>query len=436
MLRNVLLLIFSIGSLCAASAAQAATEIRFWHAMSGSRGEEIERLAARFNASQKEYRVVARYKGTYEQTLALSLGSRRSLWGPHIFQVSEAGTGDVMGRERFVRPLWEVMSEGGEPLDAKYLPSVAAHFSDARGRLQALPFNIATPVLYFNRDAFRKAKLDPAHPPRTWYEMPAVLAALVDAGYACAFTTTAPSWVLLENMSVWHNEEFATEHNGMDGSGARLTFNKSLMVRWVSMLATWLKSGYFTYTGRGSAGEARFASGECAILTSSSASYLSLRSRARFDLGVAQFPYYDDLNDAPQNTLIGGAGLWVVAGKSKREYRGVAHFLSFIARPDVQAEWQRRTGDLPLTVALYDRLRSQGFYAKNPGEEIAVGQLLHKSPTRDSEGLRLAGLRQIRGIIDEELESVWGGKNPIEALNAAVERGNVLLIKASARDKD
>jgi sn-glycerol 3-phosphate transport system substrate-binding protein len=202
------------------------------------------------------------------------------------------------------------------------------------------------------------------------------------------------------------------------------------------MLATWLKSGYFTYTGRGSAGEARFASGECAILTSSSASYLSLRSRARFDLGVAQFPYYDDLNDAPQNTLIGGAGLWVVAGKSKREYRGVAHFLSFIARPDVQAEWQRRTGDLPLTVALYDRLRSQGFYAKNPGEEIAVGQLLHKSPTRDSEGLRLAGLRQIRGIIDEELESVWGGKNPIEALNAAVERGNVLLIKASARDKD
>jgi sn-glycerol 3-phosphate transport system substrate-binding protein len=434
MLRNVPVFVSFFFLLCAAllapSFAKASTEIRFWHAMSGPRGVELEQLAARFNASQAVYRVAPRYKGTEEQTLALALGSRRSLWGPHIVQVYEAGTADVMAQEHAVRPLWQVMAEAGQPLDANYLPAVAGYFSDAQGRLLALPFNIATPVLYYNRAAFRKAKLDAGQPPRTWYEMPAVLGALVDSGSSCAFTTAWQSWILLENMSAWHNEEFATEHNGMDGAGARLAFNRGLMVRWISMLNSWMKSGYFTYSGRDDEGEARFASGECAMLTSSSASYAQLLGRAKFDLGVAQLPYYDDLSAAPQNTLIGGAGLWVIAGKSRQEYRGVARFLAYVARPDVQAQWHRKTGYLPLTTAAYELERAQGYYAANPGQEIAVRQLMQKSPTRDSMGIRLAQFQRIRGIIDEELESVWvGKKSPIDALNTAVERGNLLLSK-------
>ena len=438
MVRNTTALLLGLLlALCAASSARAATEIRFWHAMSGAHGAALERLVERFNASQTDYHVVARYKGNYAQTLALALGSRKSLWGPHVFQVSEAGTAEVMGRDLVVRPLWQVMEEAGLPLDTAYLPPVAAHFSDAQGRLQALPFNLSTPVLYYNRDAFRRAKLDPSKPPKTWYEMPAVLGALVDSGSPCALTTTAPSWVLLENMSAWHNEEFATAHNGFDGDGARLAFNHGLMVRWISMLSTWRKAGYFTYAGRGSEGENRFASGECAVLTASSASYAALRERVRFDLGVAQFPYYDDLNDAPQNTLIGGGGLWVIAGKSKREYLGVARLVAFLARPENQAEWQKETGDMPLSAALYQQLQAKGFYAGNPAQGIALAQLLRKRATLDSRGLRIAQMPQIRGIVDEELEMVWGGKkNPIEALNAAVDRGNALLIRAAARDRE
>jgi sn-glycerol 3-phosphate transport system substrate-binding protein len=434
MLRNARVFVSFFFLLCAASLApvfaEASTEIRFWHAMSGPRGDELEQLAARFNASQVEYRVVPRYKGTEEQTLALALGSRRSIWGPHIFQVYEAGTADVMAQAHAVRPLWEVMAEAGLPLDPNYFPAVAGAFSDAQGRLLALPFNISTPVLYYNRAAFRKAKLDAGSPPRTWYEMPAVLGALVDSGSSCAFTTAWQSWILLENMSAWHNEEFATGHNGMDGADARLAFNRGLMVRWISMLNSWMKAGYFTYSGRENEGEARFASGECAMLTSSSASYAQLLGRAKFDVGVAQLPYYDDLSAAPQNTLVGGAGLWVIAGRTKREYRGVARFLAYVARADVQAQWHRKTGYLPLSAAAYQLARAQGFYAANPGQEIAVRQLMRKSPTRDTMGIRLARFQRIRGIIDEELESVWvGNKTPIDALNTAVERGNLLLSK-------
>jgi sn-glycerol 3-phosphate transport system substrate-binding protein len=415
--------------LCAAPGTSAAAEVHFWHAMSGARGAEIEALVERFNSSQKDVRVVASYKGAYDETMSAALAAYRSGAAPHVVQVYEVGTADLMAVQGAVRPLWRVMAEAGQQLDEKsFMPAVAAYFSDARDRLLALPFNTSTPVLFYNRDAFARARLDPDKPPVTWYEMIQTLGALVESGAQCAFTTTWPSWVLLENMSAWHNQEFATHGNGMDGAQARLAFNTRLMVRWISMLTSWQKSGYFTYSGRQAEAEARFAAGECAVLTASSSSYAELRARSKFVFGVAQLPYYDDFDGAPQNTLIGGAGLWVLNGRGAADYRGVARFLAWLARPEVQAEWHQKTGYVPITKAAYELTRKQGFYQQHPGHEIAVRQLLLKNPTKESKGIRLGEFRRIRAIIDEELESVWAArKTPLDALNHAVERGNVVL---------
>jgi len=198
-------------------------------------------------------------------------------------------------------------------------------------------------------------------------------------------------------------------------------------VRWISTLSSWHKAGYFSYSGRGDEAEARFATGECAILVSSSAAYPDVRKRAGFDVGLAQLPYYDDFDQAPQNTLVAGSALWALAGASAAQYRGVASFFAWLAQPQVQVEWQSRTGGVPLTTAAYDLMRKQGFYRDHPDQEVAVRQLLAK-PTEDSAGIRLGRFRFIRGIIDEELESVWNDKKtPLDALNAAVQRGNLLL---------
>ena len=341
--------------------------------------------------------------------------------------VPDTRTAELLARGE-VRLLWQVLAEGGRPYDARHIPAVAAAFADEKGRLLALPLTTSTPLLYYNRDAFRRAKLDPGKAPRTWYEMPAFMEKLADAGSACPLTTTSPAWILLENMAAWHNEEYATHQNGMEGADARLSFNGRLMVRWVSMLSSWLKAGYFSYSGRVDEAEARFASGECAMLTASSASYWALRVRGRFELGVAHLPFYDDLPGAPQNTLAGGAALWAMPGASKRQSLGVARFAAWLLRPEVQAEWHQRTGFAPVTVAALDLSRRHGFYKQHPAQDIAVGQLVSRSPTRHSRGLRLAGLRHIRAIVDDELESVWDGKKtPIDALNEAVIRGNAVL---------
>jgi sn-glycerol 3-phosphate transport system substrate-binding protein len=237
-------------------------------------------------------------------------------------------------------------------------------------------------------------------------------------------------------MSNWHNQDFATRENGLAGLDAKLIFNTHLMVRHVSMLSSWARSGYFTYSGRRIQGERRFERGECAMITASSASYAQLRSEGKFDFGAAQLPYYDDIKGAPHHSLISGGGLWAMAGKSPAETRGMARFLAWLARPEIQADWHQRTGYVPVTRAAYELTAQAGFYKTNPGHEIAIKQLLLNQPTRESRGIRLGEFAAIRAIIEEELEAVWEGKvEPKRALDQAAERGDVLLRKFESANR-
>jgi sn-glycerol 3-phosphate transport system substrate-binding protein len=407
--------------LCAASAQ--AVDIRLWHSMSGPRGAEFERLIARFNASQPKYRVVAVYKGAYDEAAIEAVTARGTKnfarRAPHIVQASDLGGAFLLDHKDVVRPLWELKTE------IRVEPALGAEeLVDGEGRLLALPLGRATPVLYYNRDAFRAAMLDPAKPPATWYEMVPALTALAAAGSDCALTMAWPASTLLENMAAWHNQAFATD---------RLLFNNRLAMRWVSTLATWQKSGYFTYASRRGEAEARFVAGGCALLAASSADYTELRRGAKFDLGVAQFPYYDDFDGAPLNTLATGAAFWVMTGRPAAEYAGVAEFLAFFARPEVQAEWHQRTGLVPISAAAYELTRKTGFYAAQPGHEVAVRQLLVRD-TPNLKSLRLGQFPKLRTIIDEELEFAWqGGKSPVDALNHAVTRGNAFLDQQSPK---
>jgi sn-glycerol 3-phosphate transport system substrate-binding protein len=416
MLRTAVLTSVLLAAPCGAA------EIRVWHSMDGARGAEFERLVARFNASRKQHRVVPIYKGAYDEAAVEAVTARgtRSFAAraPHIVQASELAGAFLLEQKDVARPLWQVLAKAGATVRPEPALAAPEELLDAEGRLIALPIGRATPVLYYNRDAFRFAMLDPAKPPVTWYDMVPTLAALVGAGSECALTMAWPASTLLENMAAWHNQPFATD---------RLMFNNRLAVRWVSTLATWQKSGYFTYYGKRGEAEARFLGGECALLAASSADYDELRSRTAFDLGIAQFPYYDDFDGAPLHTLPSGAALWVMAGRPAADYAGVAAFLAFFARPEVQAEWHQKTGLVPLTAGAYELTRKAGFYAIQPGREIAVRQLMVRG-TPNWKSLRLAQFPKLRTIIDEELESTWQGrKSPLDALNHAVERGNAFL---------
>ena len=408
--------------------ALAATDIPFWHSMEGELGVEVDSLAKRFNDSHPDYKIVPTYKGNYEQSLAAGIAAVRSGKAPAILQVYEVGTATMMASKAIV-PVYDVFKNSGITFDEKqFVPTVAGYYSDANGHLISQPFNSSTPVLYYNKDAFKKAGLNPDEPPKTWQELQTAAAALRKSGMTCGYASGWQGWIQIENFSAWHGLPVATKNNGFDGTDAALEFNKPVQVRHIQMLEAMNKKGEFTYFGRKDESTAKFYNGDCGITTASSGSLADIRHYAKFNYGVGMMPYDATVPNAPQNAIIGGASLWVMKGKDADTYKGVAEFMQFLAKPDIAAEWHQKTGYLPITTAAYELTRQQGFYEKNPGADTATRQMLNKPPLPFTKGMRLGNMPQIRTIVDEELEGVWTGKKtPQAALDNAVTRGNLLL---------
>lgn len=417
--------------------AQAAVEIQWWHAMTGALNDKLNTITNDFNASQSEYKIVPVFKGNYDETLAAGVAAFRAGNAPHILQVFEVGTATMMNAKGAIVPVAQVMKNAGVKFDPKaFIPAVAGYYTSSKGEMLSFPFNSSTTVMYYNKDAFKKAGLDAEKPPATWPALMQASKKLKASGAKCSYTTDWQSWVHLESFSAWHNTEFASKNNGFAGTDARLMFNSPLHVRHISNLRDMLKAGEFSYGGRKSESQAKFYSGECAMFTGSSASLANVRKNANFEFGVAALPYYPDVKGAPQNTIIGGASLWVMAGRKADEYKGVARFFNYLSRPEVQADWHQATGYLPVTMAAYQDTIKSGYYQKNPGADVSVKQMIGKT-TAKSMGVRLGNHVQIRTIVDEELENVWAGKaEPKAALDAAVKRGNEQLERFARTVRD
>jgi sn-glycerol 3-phosphate transport system substrate-binding protein len=414
----------------AGTGAEAKTQIQLWHAMGGELGEKTAAIAAGFNASQDEYEVQAVYKGSYAETMTGAIAAFRARQQPHIVQVFEVGTATMMAAQGAVYPVYQLMADAGEPFDPEsFLPAVVGYYTDTEGNMLSMPFNSSTPVMYYNKTGFERAGLDPDNPPATWPELAEAAQKLQEAGFACGFTTQWPSWVMIENFSAWHNQPLGTRENGFAGLDTELVFNTTAAVDHVAALGEWQKTKLFDYGGRRGDANPKFYTQECAILFASSASLAGVRANATdFEFGIGMLPYWPEVEGAPQNSIIGGATLWVLQGHSPEQYQGVARFFSYLSSPEVQAQWHQDTGYLPITQAAYDLSREQGYYEKDPRAEVSIRQMTLNEPTENSKGLRFGSFVQIRDIIEEELEAVFAGqKSAQDALDAAARRGNELI---------
>lgn len=428
--HHVLAGVAALSLMLGAGAAEAKVEIQWWHAMGGELGEKTAKIAESFNATQDAYEVKAVYKGTYAETMTGAIAAFRAKEHPHIVQVFEVGTATMMAAQGAIYPVHQLMADAGEPFEpASFLASVVGYYTTTDGQLLSMPFNSSTPVMYYNKNLFEKAGLDPNSPPKTWPEVEAAAQKLQAAGVPCGFTTQWPSWIQVENFSAWHDIPLGTLENGFGGLGTKLTINDAATVKHVAQLGEWQKTRIFDYGGRQGNASPKFYNQECGILFASSAALAGVRANAKdFAFGIGMLPYWPDITGAPQNSIIGGATLWVLQGHEAEEYKGVAEFFSYLASPEVQAQWHQDTGYLPITQAAYDLSKSQGYYAKNPEAEVSILQMTNKAPTANSKGLRFGSFVQIRDVIEEELEAVFQGTKPAQdAMDAAVSRGNELL---------
>lgn len=408
--------------------ATAQTEINWWHAMGGTNGERIDKIAADFNASQSDYVVVPTYKGNYTETMTAAVAAFRAGEQPALVQVFEVGTATMMAAEGAIYPIEQLMADAGEPFNGDdFVPAVVSYYQTPDGQLLSMPFNSSTPVLWYNKDALDAAG---AKVPETWDEVKTTAQALVDNGMECGFSFGWQSWVMIENYSAWHNLPIGTQENGFTGFDAEFTFNNPQVAARLQEIADMQEDRLFVYGGRRGDSLPMFTNGECGMWINSSAYFGSMVSQAEFEFGQTMMPLDTNVASAPQNSIIGGATLWALKGRDAEEYKGLAKFLTYLTSPDVQAWWSQQTGYVPITTAAAELSGEQGFYEANPGTDTAVKQLSLNAPTPNSRGLRFGNFVQIRDVINEEMEALWAGNiSAQEALDNAAERGNALLRK-------
>jgi sn-glycerol 3-phosphate transport system substrate-binding protein len=408
------------------------TKIVWWHAMTAALNDEVNRLTDLFNKSQDDVAVTAIYKGGYPEVLTATIAAFRAGQAPNLAQVFEVGTGSMLAAGKAVKQIWELAGETGAQIDPKaYIPAVRGYYSLADGRMASMPFNSSTAVMWYSKDAFRKAGLDPDKPPATWQEVAAAAKAIKDKNAAAVpMTTSWPTWIQLEQYSALHNIPFATKANGFEGLDAELAINSKPHVKHIERLLEMSKDGTFKYAGRDNQPDQLLMSGEAGIHFNSSANRGNLVKNAKYDWGEALLPYDPEIIKNPLNSIIGGASLWAMTAPNRTaaEYKAVAAFLQFLGNPENDAAWTQNTGYVPVTLAGFELSQKQGYYDRNSGADLPVKQLVRGTVTDNSRGLRLGRLLEIRNIIQEELErALQGGQGAQQAMDSAVARGNKIL---------
>lgn len=414
--------------LLSTTSAFAVTEISWWHAMTGANNEVVEQLSKEFNESQADYKITPVFKGTYPETLNAGIAAFRAGQAPHIMQVFDAGTGTMMAAEGAIKPVAEILSMGGKPFDkSQYLPGIVSYYSKPDGTMLSFPYNSSSPILYYNKDILQKAGLDVDNPPKTWDQVWDAAKKIKASGAApCGFTSTWLTWIHTENFAAWNNYSWGTQENGIAGPNVELKVNAEPFVKHFQALADLAKDGTFKYGGRTSEAKQIFLAGECGLFTESSGGLGDI-IKSGMNYGTGELPY----DTESQNTIPGGASLWVFGGKSDEEYKGVAAFFNFLSQTDIQARLHQVSGYLPVTLAAYEKTKADGFYDKNPAREIPIKQMLAKAPTENSKGVRLPNLPQVRDIMNEEYEKMLAGEQTAQqALDKIVERGNAAIKEA------
>ncbi len=408
------------------SAAWAATDIQWWHAHSGRLGEVVSEIAAKYNASQSTYNLVATYKGGYEDTMTAGIAAFRAKQQPNLIQIFDAGAATIINAKGATVPVADLMSKHAGGFDiTDYIAGVRYFYADSDGKMIGMPFNSSTPLLYYNKDAFAKAGI--ANPPSTWEELEAIAPKLKEAGYTALAQSHSP-WIFSENFHSRHNIQLATGNNGYDSTDVKILYNNDHMKMHWSKVKEWLDKGWYGFYGRAwGDNQDAFVQKKVAMWLGSSGSFGGLTKSADFKFGASFLPYWKSIIAEPKGTFIGGAALFAMSGKSEEENKGVADFLTFLTQPDMQYFWHKETGYVPITNAAYDLAKSDGYYKSTPDAEIGIQQL-NQPGGEWTKGYRLGYYVQIRDVMYKHFDDIFSGKASVDdAFSAMESESNALL---------
>ncbi|HEY7653554.1 MAG TPA: extracellular solute-binding protein [Methylomirabilota bacterium] len=408
------------------ASAQSPVKITLWHAMGGARYDAITKdIAAGFNRANPSYTLEPLFTGSYAETVTKAIAAIRAGNPPHIVQVFEVGTQTMLDSGAII-PVTEMVKPGEIDFDDYIAPIL--NYYKVGGKLYSMPFNSSTAIIYYNKEAFQKAGLDPAKPPATFKDVEEMGRKIVASGAArAAITFGWPSW-MLEQSHALANRPYADHDNGRNGRATKVLFNEPFGVDVLSRWKRWADEKLLAYGGREYAPNKAFLAGEVAMLMQSTSQVTTIEKAAKFPVGTGFLPRIE--GQPAGKSVIGGASFWVLKGKGRtaQEVDAIVRFFKFVAEPEETAKWHEETGYFPATRTAVTLLTKQGWFAKHPNHETAFKQIQEGPDTPATRGVLLGNFVQIRNITDTAIEKALSGKlSPKAALDEAAAEANKLL---------
>jgi sn-glycerol 3-phosphate transport system substrate-binding protein len=411
-----------------ATTSLAATDITWWHGMSGKNGDVINEVAKKFNAAQSACSLTPVSKGTYEENLAAGIAAFRSGEQPNILQVFDAGAATIINAKGAVIPAEDLINKAGYKFDREaFIPGIRYFYADATGKFVGMPFNSSAPIMYVNTDALKKAGVEA---PKTWEEFEAAAPKLKAAGFI-PLVQSQLTWEFTENFFSRNNIQFASNNNGYASTeGTTLNVTDPNLEMMFTKLKAWADAGYFGYYGAGwSDNQKVFEENKAALWIGSSGSFGGLQKTATMPFSATFLPYWNSIKGAGTNTFIGGAALFAMSGKSDAENKCVADFFQFLTSPEIQVFYHESTGYVAVTNAAYELAKKQGYYKEKPVAEVGNLQLALKGGEW-SKGYRLGFYPQIREVMEREYNKIFAGETTVkDALATIKKEGDELLAR-------
>lgn len=394
----------------------AAVKVVWWHAMSGELGKAVDKLVSDFNAQSKSVQVEAVFQGTYDESLNKLKASMDSKSGPSMIQVYEIGS-RFMIDSKAVTPIQTFID--AEKYDTSSWESNILSYYTLDGKLNSMPFNTSNPILYYNKDMFKAAGLDPEKAPSTYEEITDAAQKLTKNGqYGASFAIYG--W-FMEQFFANQGAEYINNGNGRTAlateSLASSEAGQSTLTWWKDLVdqKLALNLGRKTEDTRKA-----FAAGQVAMILDSTASLRGIVGGAegKFQVGTGFLPKPQSAKDG--GVIVGGASNYILNNRSEAEQQGAWEFIKYLASPEVQAAWHIGTGYFPVTTKAYELQNVKDNMAKYPQFKTAVDQLHGTVANKATQGAVMGVFPEARQIMEAAIEEALNAKKtPKEALEGA-----------------
>jgi sn-glycerol 3-phosphate transport system substrate-binding protein len=403
-----------------------ANKIVFWHAMGGVNGDAVNRIVEGFNKSQSKIQVEAVFQGTYDDALAKLKTALASNSAPALIQVYDIGQRFMIDSGEIV-PMQDFIDR--DAFDTSDFEPAVLNYYKVPDKLYSMPFNASSAILYYNKDAFKEAGLDPSKPPKTFDEVTDYAKKLTrgtgnEKRYG--FGVSIYGWLFEQWMAV-SGGLYADNGNGRDARATKVVYNDDKGKSIVDFWKAGVDGGSFFNPGQAPTGNdlaaQSFDAGKVAMYVESTARLRAhiTNTQGKFEVGTGLYPRPNN-PPADGGNIIGGASVYVLKSRPAPEQQAAWEFIKYVTSPAVQAQWQSDTGYYSVRKSAANEAPAKEWVGKYPQFTTAVEQIRAAPVNRMTQGAVIGVFPEARSRVQKAVESVLlGQETSSQALNAAAE---------------